>query len=46
MAFQNPKTYIPNVEKYGYSASRFGLLGPLHWGWHVGIEKNKKYKAF
>ena len=43
MAYKNPKEYIPNVKKYGYSASRYGLLGPLHWGWHVGIEKNTKY---
>ncbi len=44
MAFQNPNYYLKGLDKYGFSASRLGLLGPLHWQWHVGIEKNEKYK--
>ena len=43
MAFLDPNDYILNINKFGYSASRYGLLGPLHWGWNVGIEKNVKY---
>lgn len=44
MAFKNPYDYLKELDKYGFSTSRLGLLGPLHWQWHVGIEKNKKYK--
>ena len=43
MAFLDPNDYLVNINKFGYSASRYGLLGPLHWGWNVGIEKNIKY---
>ena len=43
MAFQDPNDYIVNINRFGYSASRYGLLGPLHWGWNVGIETNIKY---
>ena len=43
MAYQNPNEYLVNINKFGYSASRYGLLGPLHWSWNVGIEKNIKY---
>ena len=43
MAFQDPNDYIANINRFGYSASRYGLLGPLHWGWNVGIETNIKY---
>ena len=45
MAFTNPKDYLGKTTKYGFSASRFGLLGPFHWGRNVGIEKDKRYKA-
>ena len=44
MAHQDPHDYLKGIDKTGFSASRYGLLGPLHWGWNVGIEKNKKYK--
>ena len=43
MAYQNPHDYLKEINKNGFIASRYGILGPLHWGWHVGIEKNKKY---
>lgn len=43
MAFLDPNEYVLNINKFGYAASRYGLLGPLHWGWNVGIEKNIKY---
>ena len=44
MAFSNPSDYLNDINKYGFKASRYGVLGPLHWKWHVGIENNKKYK--
>ncbi len=44
MAFSNPSDYLNDINEYGFKASRYGVLGPLHWKWHVGIEKNKKYK--
>ena len=43
MAYQNPNDYLKNLDKSGFVASRYGLLGPFHWKWNVGIEKNKKY---
>jgi len=45
MAFTNPKEYLGKTIKYGFSASRMGLLGPLHWKKNVGIEKDKRYKT-
>tara|TARA_Y100000589_G_scaffold331848_1_gene387434 strand:- start:2797 stop:3495 length:699 start_codon:yes stop_codon:yes gene_type:complete len=44
MAFTNPKDYLEKTKKFGFSASRLGLLGPLHWKKNVGIEKDKRYK--
>ena len=44
MAYKDPHDYLKVINKTGFSASRYGLLGPLHWGWNVGLEKNKKYK--
>tara|TARA_B100000212_G_scaffold317287_1_gene272840 strand:- start:41279 stop:41986 length:708 start_codon:yes stop_codon:yes gene_type:complete len=43
MAFSNPYKYIKKVNKYGFAASRYGIIGPLQWKWNIGIEKNKKY---
>ena len=43
MAYQDPHKYLESIDKFGFSASRYGFLGPLHWGWNVGIEKNIKY---
>ncbi len=44
-AFTNPKNYLVKTKKYGFSASRMGLLGPLHWKKNVGIEKDKRYQT-
>ena len=44
MAYKNPKLYLNKINKYGFVASRYGLLTPLHWKHNVGIEKNEKYK--
>ena len=44
MAYSNPNLYIKNIKKYGFTVSRNGLLGPFHWEWNVGIEKDKRYK--
>ena len=44
MAYNNPKLYLKKINKYGFVASRFGMLSPFHWKYNVGIEKNKKYK--
>ncbi len=45
MAFTDPKDYLVKTIKYGFSVSRMGLLGPLHWKKNVGIEKDKRYKS-
>mgnify|MGYP001322624846 CR=1 FL=1 len=45
MAFKDPNSYLKNIEKFGFVASRLGLLTPFHWKYHIGIEKNKKYKC-
>ena len=44
MGHTNPNDYLDNLEKYGFSVARFGLLGPLHWKWNVGVEKDNRYK--
>ena len=44
MAYLNPNKYLKNINKYGFTVSRYGLLSPFHWDWNVGIDKNKKYK--
>ena len=44
MAFSNPKNYIYDVEKNGFSVKRLGLLGPLHWKHNIGIERDPRYK--
>ena len=44
MSYLNPNDYIKTIKKYGFSVSRFGLLGPLHWSWNVGINKDIRYK--
>ncbi len=44
MAYKNPKLYLKKIDKYGFVASRFGMLSPFHWKYNVGIENNKKYK--
>lgn len=44
MAFQNPKLYLKNIDKFGFSVKRFGLLGPMHWTWNINIEKDERYK--
>lgn len=43
-AYKDPKDYLKYINKYGFVASRFGLLGPLHWSYNVGIEKDIRYK--
>ena len=45
MAFKNPNHYCNILDKYGFAASRYGILGPFHWKYNVGIEKNNKYKS-
>ena len=44
MAYKKPNEYIKRINKYGFVASRYGILGPFHWKWNVGIEDNPKYK--
>lgn len=44
MAYENPKRYLKDIDKYGFVASRYGLLTPFHWQWNVGIEKDLRYK--
>ena len=44
MAYKDPQKYIKKIDKYGFVASRYGLLGPLHWSHNVGIENDIRYK--
>ena len=44
MAFKNPNDYLKKINKYGFKASRYGLLGPFHWDWNVNIDKDIRYK--
>ena len=38
MAYKNPNDYLKKINKYGFKASRYGLLGPFPWDWNVNIE--------
>ena len=44
MAFSNPNDYLEKINKYGFAASRYGLLGPFHWDWNVKVDKDIRYK--
>ncbi len=44
MAYLNPNSYIKKINKYGFSVKRYGLLGPMHWDWNVGVDKDNRYK--
>ena len=44
MAYDNPNDYLREINKYGFSVSRYGLLGPFHWDWNVRINKDIRYK--
>ena len=43
MAYKNPNDYLKKINKYGFKASRYGLLGPFHWDWN--INKDIRYKT-
>ena len=45
MAYKNPNDYLKKINKYGFKASRYGLLGPFHWDWNVNIDKDIRYKT-
>ena len=44
MAYKDLNSYYKDLLKNKFSVSRFGLLGPSHWGHNVGIEKDPKYQ--
>ena len=44
MAYQDLNKYEKDLINKQFSVSRFGLLGPFHWGHNVGIEKDPKYQ--
>ncbi len=44
MAYSDPNKYIKKANLHGFAASRYGLLGPLHWNWNVGVDKDIRYK--
>ena len=44
MAYKNPNDYLKEINKYGFSVCRYGLLGPSHWDWNVNINKDIRYK--
>ena len=45
MAYKNPNDYLKDINRYGFKASRYGLLGPFHWDWNVNIDKDIRYKT-
>lgn len=45
MAFQNPSSYLKEIDRFGFTASRYGILGPLHWQKNVGVENDHRYKS-
>tara|TARA_B100000989_G_scaffold133506_1_gene99177 strand:+ start:7373 stop:8074 length:702 start_codon:yes stop_codon:yes gene_type:complete len=44
MVYSDPIKYLKKINQYGFSVSRFGLLGPSHWKWNIGIENDNRYK--
>jgi len=44
MAYLDPNNYLDKLDKYGFSVARYGLLGPLHWDWNVGVINDDRYK--
>lgn len=44
MVYKDLNRYKKELIKNEFSVSRFGLLGPSHWGHHIGIEKDPKYQ--
>ena len=44
MVYKNPNDYLKKINKYGFTVSRYGLLGPFHWDWNVNIDKDIRYK--
>ena len=44
MVYSDPTKYLKKINQYGFSVSRFGLLGPSHWKWNIGIENDNRYK--
>ena len=44
MVYKNPNDYLKGINKYGFSVSRYGLLGPFHWDWNINIHKDVRYK--
>ena len=45
MAYDDPNKYLKKIDKYGFAVSRYGLLGPFHWSWNVGVDKDNRYKV-
>lgn len=45
MAYKDLNQYKKELKKNEFSVSRFGLLGPFHWGYHIGIENDPKYES-
>ncbi len=44
MAHLNPNKYLKNINQYGFTVSRYGLLSPFHWDWNVGLDKDNRYQ--
>ncbi len=44
MVYPDPELYLNYIDKFGFSVSRYGLLGPFHWKWNIGIENDVRYK--
>ena len=44
LAYQDIYKYLDECISKGFSVSRFGILGPFHWGKYLGLANNSKYK--
>jgi len=44
LVYQDINNYVNECKFKGFSVSRFGMLGPLHWKKNLGLENNPKYK--
>ena len=44
MAYNNLHDYEKDIDKYGFSVSRYGILGPFHWSHNVGVDRDPRYK--
>lgn len=45
LAYKDLYNYLEECKHQGFSVSRYGILGPLHWNKNLGLENNPKYNS-